>query len=62
MELQADKETDFNIIGRYMLRYIGYTNNIKSVHLVYLYLFEYQDAYQINTNIGTIRMYSNNGI
>ena len=60
MKLQAGKETDFNIIGRD--GHTGYTNNSRSVQLVCLYLFEYQDAYQMNTNIRIIRIYSNNGI
>ena len=60
MKLQGDKETDFNRIGRD--GHTGYTNNSRSVQLVCLYLFEYQDAYQMNTNIRIIRIYSNNGI
>ena len=60
MKLQVGKETDFNIIGRD--GHTGYTNNSRSVQLVCLYLFEYQDAYQMNTNIRIIRIYSNNGI
>ena len=60
MKLQAGKETDFNKIGRD--GHTGYTNNSRSVQLVCLYLFEYKDAYQMNTNIRIIRIYSNNGI
>ena len=60
MKLQAGKETDFNRIGRD--GHTGYTNNSRSVQLVCLYLFEYQDAYQMNTNIRIIRIYLNNGI
>ena len=60
MKLQAGKETDFNIIGRD--GHTGYTYNSRLVQLVCLYLFEYQDAYQMNTNIRIIRIYSNNGI
>ena len=60
MKLQVGKETDFNIIGRD--GHTGYTNNSRSVQLVCLYLFEYQNAYQMNTNIRIIRIYSNNGI
>ena len=60
MKLQAEMETGFNRIGRD--GHTGFTNNSRSVQLVCLYLFEYQDAYQINTNIRIIRIYSNNGI
>ena len=60
MKLQAVKETDINRIGRD--GHTGYTNNSRSVQLVCLYLFEYQDAYQMNTNIRIIQIYSNNGI
>ena len=34
----------------------GWTDNNRSVHLLYLYLFEYQDAFQMNTNIQIIRI------
>ena len=33
----------------------GWTDNNRSVHLLCLYLFEYQDAFQMNTNIWIIR-------
>ena len=34
----------------------GWTDNNRSVHLLCLYLFEYQDAFQMNTNIRIIRI------
>ena len=34
----------------------GLTDNNRSVHLLCLYLFEYQDAFQMNTNIRIIRI------
>ena len=33
----------------------GWTDNNRSVQLLCLYLFEYQDAIQMNTNIRIIR-------
>jgi hypothetical protein len=34
----------------------GWTDNDRSVHLLSLYLFEYQDAFQMNTSIRIIRI------
>jgi hypothetical protein len=34
----------------------GRTDNNRSVHLLCLYLFEYKDAFQMNTNIRIIRI------
>jgi hypothetical protein len=39
------------LVGR---GHTGRTDNIRSVHLLCLYLFEYQDAFQMNTNIQII--------
>jgi hypothetical protein len=35
----------------------GWTDNNRSVNLLCLYLFEYQDAFQMNTNIRIIRIF-----
>ena len=34
----------------------GWTDNNRSVHLLCLYLFEYQDAFKMNTNIRIIQI------
>ena len=34
----------------------GWTNNNRSVHLLCLYVFEYQGAFQMNTNIRIIQI------
>ena len=56
--MRPDQETDLigNIIKLVGRGHTGYSDNNRSVHLLCLYLFECQDAFQMNTNIRTIQI------
>jgi hypothetical protein len=57
-KLQPVQEMDLiaNIMELVERGHTGWTDNNRSVLLLCLYLFEYQDAFQMNTNIQIIRI------